>query len=1853
MSFTTTRMSVSSIALKQGESVDDNGRAIIPPDMLSSPSNGDFAIAPWLQTNDEPPTPPPKTPRSMGFAPKPSFSSFNSLRQASVTSLLPQRHRSSESNSIGELTYPPDYASTQSLLIPPESTRKSKPSVFSNFLKKSKSKSRLRSSSSEDPLASTLPPPLPEYVAFHPVPIPPSPTYSIQSRPQTPKKDKKTKRKGTGTRPPCLPPKEANGSQNEITLDTNLDQMDGIIDPTLLPGLATNNDNSSPSSAFDSHAPSINSLHHSDYGSTTRPSTAPSFSNPFLPISESPKKRPPVLDIRKVSPTSIPPRTSSIGSKSDIPPAPSAEPDMNDPSWTAPESWAVGKEGEDSVGPDYSSEEDSAGGDKRSMLSPNPSVNNALAAAKKDRRRTVKSLRLLKPEKMFKIRIHRATGQFHIVTIGLNANVATLTTALSGKLLQGDQDMHRLYLKERGRERVMGQKERPADIFRRRLEQAGYDAADGLETLGEDDMSFLLKFVYKSQLLGPAEEDLTFDGYELVDLTGRSLRTIPVALHQHADEIISLKLSRNPMLEIPLDFIQSCTQLRELRLSNMAMKKVPQSVRHSLTLRRLDLSCNRIVDLDDAGLDRIPELMTIFAQNNRMEKLPWYFPRLRILTTLNISNNKFQTLPAVVSEMTSLTDLDISFNMISELPDEIGQLKNLGRFIIVGNQVSRLPASFGELVGLGILDCRRNQISDLSIACTLPKLEKLSADHNALHGFDLALGPCLTTLDASHNEITQLSLLHSSPTLAQNPQYALISLDISHAKLSSLEDQVFLQLSSLQVLKLDYNSFRSLPETLGELSRLEILSCCDNNLDSLPQSIGKLQCLELLDAHNNSLIELPASLWNCASLTKINVTSNLLGSWHDPPPVLFSLQSQSMMMSSSFSGDSLSIRGPTDRKPSTAGSTDGPGLPLPPLAYSLEKLYLGENRFTDDVLDPLTILKNLRVLNLSFNEIQDMPPTFFKDLTKLEELYLSGNKLTSLPTEDLNRLKKLSVLFLNGNRLQTLPQELGKVQSLTVLDVGNNLLKYNINNWEFDWNWNFNKSLKYLNLSGNKKLQIKSDIVKGHSTRERPSLDRSIISRQRLSGFTELTQLRVLGLMDVTITTTGMNGAVDIPDESEDRRVRTSSSTVNGMPYGIADTIGRNENLNMLDLMQEFRGSNAGEAVFGMFGHAHPPKQLPAGPGSNKLARYLRDNFLTVFQSYLAALRLDRHAGIPDALRRTFLRLNKDLHDSLFSVTYGDRKMSQASGTHVNNMVLPAGSVRNGASGIVLYFVGRTMYVANVGNALAVVSRHGGAQLVSRKHDPFDRKETARIRAAEGWVSPPGLVNDEVDVSRSFGFYHLLPVVNARPDVVTWELSEQDEFVIVGNRGLWDYVSYQTAVDIARSERADPMIAAQKLRDFAISYGAEGSMMIMVIGVADLFDDFPTRSRLPTLEQLPETYQSNSRRKQRGGIADRNISRLDGEVPAPTGHLALVFTDIRNSTHLWEVNPGMPTAMRLHNNLLRRQLRFCGGYEVKTEGDAFMCSFPNVLSAVWWCLTVQVQLLQEQWPLEILECEDGKEVHDSEKRLVARGLSVRMGIHCGHPICDMDPVTHRMDYFGPVVNRSARINSNAQGGQIMCSIDVIREIEAKILDNGAPTEYSDLQPVQAIEAIRRMGVVIVPVGEVKLKGLETPEMLSMIYPAGLETRQGLVTDAGIALNASTSRVQFSATQMRELGMLCLRLEALSTSRIFRPLPDRKASIQTLSGEDENMNEDSPSRYVYGNPHLLLPSVNDKMPDNDLMMILDSLSTRIENSLAVIGRTMSPQADVKSLVSTLSEHGLDERTLQQLLSLFSDTHAITS
>ncbi|CAA7260812.1 unnamed protein product [Cyclocybe aegerita] len=1848
------------IPLGDQDAVDQNGLARYEASGWGT-INDDSTIAPWL---DLPPTPPPKSAthskfssssKTLGFGPKASFASLVSLGQSSSrngqsqsTLHLPESKRRSADDGDSSRTLVYSGSSTNSGEI-----RKAKSSIFSK-LKSRPSKAHLRNDSDDAVHPSLLPP------------VPPLPaergmnnllnTFVSPSLSAPPgKKDKKGKKKSNGHVPPTPPPK----GEEEFKIDLDFEHMDGIVNMNLASTSGPSRDPSSPSSGFDSaHSYSDHSSHHQHTYSFLPPSE---FSDPFSTTSLQDKRKGimPGVDFRRVSPkTPMPPRPTASTSSG-----------PGSPTWVAPESWAVEKGTEDpynsTTNGDVSEVHDSdsdlsnegalipIGRRREDSLRPNGKSKDPASASFSSISSTMTVKRVSRPSLRglpqqpppgfsYKMRIHRQNNTYHVVAIGLDTTVAMFSQKLSKKLKpEEDRVQHNLYMKEQGRERILGQNECPAQIVKLRMEQAGYDFEDGLHLLGAESLGILLRFVYKSQLLA-GEEQIPFDTFAFVDLSGRGLRTIPVILHQHADSIISLRLSRNPMLEIPLDFIQSCTTLRELRLTHMYMKKVPQSLRYSTTLHRLDLSSNCIKDLEEAYLDHIQGLLALIVQNNRLEKLPWHFPRLRSLVTLNISNNKFRKFPSVLISMENLRELDISFNMITELPDDIGRLKTLERFILVGNQISKFPDDCSGLVSLRMLDCRRNQISDLSSVCMLPQLNSLSADHNMVHALDLSLGAHLTTLDASHNDITQLSLV---PGPMGKLPYALTSLDLSYAKLSSLDDLALSQLSSLRTLKLDHNSIRSIPESLGELKWLETLSCTDNKLDALPSNIGNLQRLEVLDAHNNSLTELPQSLWNCASLMKINVTSNFLGGWHDPPVM-------SMQESPVVETDLAFID--MGRKTSTASITSTRNLP--PLVHSLDKLYLGENCFTDNVIHPLMIFKELKVLNLSFNEIQDLPPNFFRNMTQLEELYLSGNKLTSIPVEDFPRLTKLTTLYLNGNKLHTLPQELGKVYNLTILDVGSNVLKYNINNWEFDWNWNFNTNLKYLNLSGNKRLVIKAEGKRPHevaSSRMSRYLDGPELSTPMLSGFTNLTQLKVLGLMDVTITTTAKDASVDIPDENADRRVRTSSSSICGMGYGIADSLGKDDHLTMLDLVYEPPlQKSEGEVVFAMFGRTHPSKHIKPGSSPNKLAKYIHSSFMRVFMTQLGAV-YDKQAregvpeelrreGIPKALHWTFLKLNQDLRESLH---HAPRKNSQASTT--TQQGADAQYTRTGVSGIALYFFEKTIFAANVGDALAVVSRQGVCHEISRKHDPYDRLETARIRAAEGFVSPPGLVNDDVDVSRAFGYYQHFPPINARPDIFVYDLTDMDEFVIVANSGLWDFVPFQTAVDIARTvmrtERPDPMLAAQKLRDFAISYGSEGTTMIMVIWVADRVN--ASRSRQPTLDSIVDPQAYRARRKDE--VRDKIINRLNGEVPPPIGHVTLAFTDIRNSTHLWEVNPGMPTAMRLHNHLLRRQLRFCGGYEVKTEGDAFMCSFPTALAAVWWCLSVQVELLQEQWPLEILECEDGKPIYDEDGRLIARGLSVRMGIHSGMPVCETDVITRRMDYFGPMVNRSARINGCAQGGQIMCSNDIIREINAKVKEIEEETEYSKLQSPQAVEAIRRLDPVIIPIGEVKLKGIELPEVLSAIYPAGLQGRHEL-KDVPSDTTASGSRVQFSSAQMRELGVLCLRIEALSSGRIFKALPDRKGSIQSNPEFEER--EDSSSIF-YGDPNILLPPVTDLSTDSDLMSVLDSLILRIENAIASIAQryqlpsSKSSENPSESLLDALNEDGvLDEETIEYIASI---------
>jgi adenylate cyclase len=511
------------------------------------------------------------------------------------------------------------------------------------------------------------------------------------------------------------------------------------------------------------------------------------------------------------------------------------------------------------------------------------------------------------------------------------------------------------------------------------------------------------------------------------------LLTIPIFLHLHAHNIIILNVSRNPMTDIPLDFVQACTSLKELRMSYMSLKRIPASICASTTLSRLDVSCNRIADLENVPLHEIHTLTSLKVQNNKLTSIPSYFAQMKALKYLNISNNKFEIFPSVVSQMSNLVDLDVSFNNIGELPSEMSNLKSLERLAAFGNELTTFPASFSTLANLRALDVRRNRLTDLNSVYALPNLTILQADHNNLVTLDAQLGAKVRQFSVPHNSITRFTLAPQINAAAVT--YALTRLDLSYGKISTLADEAFTGLVNLAELNLSFNQFTRLPGTIGQLVKLEQLLCTDNMLEELPSGLGRLQKLRVLNVHNNNLKSWPSDIWACSSLENVNASSNLLTTIPVPPTM----------------SEIMDLCGPEVSE--ALGLTPDESQPIYPVSITLKYLSMADNRYTDEVFHFLTYLPAIRVMNLSFNDIFEIPAGTLSHWETLEQLYLSGNKLTSLPAEDLEKLQSLRVLHLNGNKLQTLPSELGALGNLQHLDVGSNVLKYNIANWPYDWNW--------------------------------------------------------------------------------------------------------------------------------------------------------------------------------------------------------------------------------------------------------------------------------------------------------------------------------------------------------------------------------------------------------------------------------------------------------------------------------------------------------------------------------------------------------------------------------------------------------------------------------------------------------------------------------------------------------------------------------------------------------------------------------------------------------------------------------
>jgi predicted ATPase/class 3 adenylate cyclase/Tfp pilus assembly protein PilF len=172
----------------------------------------------------------------------------------------------------------------------------------------------------------------------------------------------------------------------------------------------------------------------------------------------------------------------------------------------------------------------------------------------------------------------------------------------------------------------------------------------------------------------------------------------------------------------------------------------------------------------------------------------------------------------------------------------------------------------------------------------------------------------------------------------------------------------------------------------------------------------------------------------------------------------------------------------------------------------------------------------------------------------------------------------------------------------------------------------------------------------------------------------------------------------------------------------------------------------------------------------------------------------------------------------------------------------------------------------------------------------------------------------------------------------------------------------------------------------------------------------------------------------------------------PTGTVTFLFTDIEGSTRMWERSPqAMQAALARHDEILRWAIEERGGYVFKTVGDAFCAVFPTAPDTLEAALVAQRELFAEEWDEEI------------------GTLRVRMALHMGAA------EEREGDYFGPPVNRVARLLSAGHGGQVLLSAAA-----QELVRDQLPAEAS-----------------LVDLGERRLKDLFRPERVFQLVAPGL------------------------------------------------------------------------------------------------------------------------------------------------------------
>jgi predicted ATPase/class 3 adenylate cyclase len=328
----------------------------------------------------------------------------------------------------------------------------------------------------------------------------------------------------------------------------------------------------------------------------------------------------------------------------------------------------------------------------------------------------------------------------------------------------------------------------------------------------------------------------------------------------------------------------------------------------------------------------------------------------------------------------------------------------------------------------------------------------------------------------------------------------------------------------------------------------------------------------------------------------------------------------------------------------------------------------------------------------------------------------------------------------------------------------------------------------------------------------------------------------------------------------------------------------------------------------------------------------------------------------------------------------------------------------------------------------------------------------------------------------------------------------------------------------------------------------------------------------------------------------------------PAGTITFLFSDIEGSTRLWESSPeSMRESLTRHDAIVRSAIEDSGGYVFATGGDGFAVAFGRVGNALAAAAAAQERLVAEPWP-------------------EAAVISVRMGLHTG------EASERDGDYFGPAVNRAARLMATAHGGQVVCSLAT-----ASLADGSVPLRS---------------------LGEHRLRDLAAPEQ---IFQLGGGTFPRLRTVDAVPTNLPTVRTELlgRTDEVRTLAEVATREHlltltgvggvgktrlALAVAASVAPTYEGGCWLVDLAPLADGSDVPTAVAAAIGAPVTTSSELVGYLADRHLLVLLDNCEHVIGDVADLVEAILGNAGDVHVLATSREPLGLEGEVVRRVGSL---------